>query len=591
MREVRTVAELYGQIISKYSNPKALNIPKEGNWNHVSTEDFIRDVRYVAMGFRSLGIKRGDCIGLMGPSSPHWTIIDFGIILAGATSVPFFANIAEKNFRFQINDAKVKTFVLSGEEAWDKGSEYFSELENVIRVDVGSDSAGPDGPQITKLDRLIERGKELDETNPQLFDTMLLDAQPGDLITIIYTSGSTGVPKGVELTHTNLVEQVLAAGQLIPASYQIKKALSVLPTAHIFERTITLFYIASDISLYFVDDIQKTADYAREVQPHMMTVVPRILEKVYAKMFSKVEQAKGLARLLGKAAFSVATSESTGFRSIFEPLLDRLIYQKFREGLGGSVKVIISGGAALNPVLARFFTAVGIPVFQGYGMTECPIISTNRPGYDRCGTVGQVFPSLEVKITDEGEITVKGPGVMRGYHNRPDETAVTLRDGWLHTGDRGFFDKEGFLCISGRIKEFLKTSNGKYVSPIPIEQELCQSSLVEGAMVVADGKNFASALLFLCPVALKEKFKDLAYQSMDSLLAQESIRSEFEGLVQQVNQNLNKWEQLKTFRLIPKPLSIEDGELTPTMKMKRFAVLDKYRDIIDSMYGEAGEQI
>ena len=307
-------------------------------------------------------------------------------------------------------------------------------------------------------------------------------------------------------------------------------------------------------------------------------------------MYSRVEQAPGPLKLLGKTAFAFATHPRAGIRKFGRTLLDKVIYKKFREGLGGEVKVIISGGAALNPVLARFFTSVGIPLYQGYGMTECPIISTNRPGHDRVGTVGQVFPALDVRITDEGEITVKGPGVMRGYHNRQEETVKTLQDGWLHTGDRGFFTEEGYLTITGRIKEFLKTSNGKYVSPVPIEQELCQSSLVEGAMVVADGKNFASVLLFLCPNELKERFKDMASQSVESLLSQESIQREFEGLLAGVNQNLNKWEQLKKYKLIPKPLSIEDGELTPTMKLKRFAVLDKYRDVIESMYGEVGEQ-
>ena len=335
----------------------------------------------------------------------------------------------------------------------------------------------------------------------------------------------------------------------------------------------------------------RTADCAQEVKPQMMTVVPRIMEKIYAKIYSRVESASGLQKLIGQTAFNAAKSPSSTVRTLGKLFLDKIVYQKFRQGLGGEIKIIISGGAALNPVLARFFTSVGIPVFQGYGMTECPIISTNRPGFDRVGTVGQVFPALEVKTTDDGEIVVRGPGVMRGYHNRPDETSATLAGGWLHTGDRGFFNKEGYLCISGRIKEFLKTSNGKYVSPVPIEQELCQSSLVEGAMVVADGKNFASVLLFLCPNALKDRFKDLASQSIEALLTNEAIQREFEVLLANVNQNLNKWEQLKKFKLIPKPLSIEDGELTPTMKLKRFAVLDKYKDVIESMYGEVGEQV
>ena len=590
MKEIKTIPDLYRDVIQKYSNPTALNVPVDGKWEHISTEAFLKRVRNIAMGLRSLGIKRGDCIGLMGPSSPQWTMVDFGIVLAGATSVPFFANIADKNFRFQMEDAGVRNFILCGEEAWEKGTHFFKELDHVIRID-SLDGAQSQETTLLQLEELVQKGEKLDTDNPQIFDTILSDASPDDLITIIYTSGSTGTPKGVELTHYNLVAQVMAAGDLIPPSYGVERALSVLPTAHIFERTLTLFYIASNISLYFVDDILRTADCAQEIKPHMMTVVPRIMEKIYAKMYSRIEGAVGLQKIIAQAAFNAAKHPSASVRTLGKVLLDKIVYHKFRQGLGGEIKIIISGGAALNPVLARFFTSVGIPVYQGYGMTECPIISTNRPGFDRVGTVGQVFPALEVKTTDDGEIVVRGPGVMRGYHNRPDETAATLAGGWLHTGDRGFFNQEGYLCISGRIKEFLKTSNGKYVSPVPIEQELCQSSLVEGAMVVADGKNFASVLLFLCPNALKDRFKDIASQSIESLLASEAIQKEFEMLLASVNQNLNKWEQLKKFKLIPKPLSIEDGELTPTMKLKRFAVLDKYKDVIESMYGEVGEQV
>jgi len=590
MKDVETYSDIYRKVFSRFSNPSAINDREDGVWRQKSTQDFLEIVKFLCLGLRELGFKRGDTLGLLGNSSLEWVSLDFAAILAGGVTVPFFANISEKNFRFQIQDADVELFFVAGDEEWEVLQAHRKDLKSVICKN-HRDENEPRFENIYDFQSLLEMGQARFKTNSQEFELLLREADSDDLATIIYTSGSTGVPKGVELTHNNLIANVSAAQHILPPELGIERALSCLPIPHIFERSIVLFYLCSNISLFIVDDIQKTGDLAREIKPDMITMVPRLLEKVYEKMVHGVETASGIKRLLGRMALGLARGESSTLKQALRCPMDRVVYSKFREGLGGRIKLIISGGAPLSQELCEFFPAIGIPVHQGYGMTECPFISTNVPGRNEFGTVGKPFPGLEVSLSAEKEILVRGSAVMRGYHNRQDENFQVLDNGWLHTGDRGAWSPGGFLKISGRIKEFLKTSNGKYVSPVPIEHELCRSSLIETAMVVAEGRNFPSCLLFLNEDEIKRRHPQDHHKVKDdhSRLV-ETFNPEIEGLIEGVNQNLNKWERLKKFRLIPRPASVESGELTPTMKLKRFAVVDKYREIIDSMYGEVGEQ-
>jgi long-chain acyl-CoA synthetase len=590
MKDVETYSDIYRKVFTRFSNPTALCDRDNGDWREQSTQEFLEAVKFLSLGLRELGFKRGDTLGLLGNSSSEWVSLDFAAILVGGVTVPFFANISEKNFGFQIQDADVKFFFVDGSEEWEVLQKHCQYFKSIIRKDVSAESASKT-PMVEPYQALIEMGRKRYETNPQEFELLLREPRSEDLATIIYTSGSTGVPKGVELTHMSLVANVRAAQAVLPPEMGIEKALSCLPIAHIFERSIVLFYLCSNVSLYLVDDIQKTGDFAREIKPDMITMVPRLLEKVYDKMVQGVEDASGIKRLLGRLALGLARGKSSALKQALRCPLDRVVYSKFRDGLGGRLKLIISGGAPLSGELCEFFPGIGIPVHQGYGMTECPFISTNIPGRNESGSVGKPFPGLEVSLSAEKEILVRGPAVMKGYHNRPEENQRTLESGWLHTGDRGAWTSSGFLMISGRIKEFLKTSNGKYVSPVPIEHELCRSSLVETAMVVAEGRNFPSCLLFLNEEEIKRRHpKDHQRVKGDHSRLGEAFNPEIEGLIEGVNQNLNKWERLKKFRLIPRPASVECGELTPTMKLKRYAVVDKYREIIDSMYGEVGKQ-
>ena len=595
IKKVNSYADLYRQILTTYSNPTALNYFQDGDWKNISSEDMVGTIRHLALGLRYLGLKRGDTVGLMAPTTPRWVMIDFAIILAGGVTVPFFNNISESNFAFQTQDAATKFFIIEGHEDYEQNKAELAKVNTIIRLDeLESIEIEENGKEQRILDweGILTVGKQIELNGPGHFDEVLNEIEASDLATIIYTSGSTGVPKGVELSHSNLISQVRGALERMRSVGTLERALTCLPTAHVFERMIVTYYVSSDISCYFTDDITQVADRAKSVRPQIMTMVPRLLEKIYEKMISKVKSASFIQSSIGKFAFGIAFRNKDFIRDTMLPIMDAVVYKKLRSALGGELKCLISGGAPLNPSLAKFFSNVGVPIYQGYGLTEAsPVIACNYPGASKIGSVGPAFPGVEVKLTDDGEVICKGPNVMLGYHNSPEATAKVLKDGWLYTGDRGKIDEDGFLTITGRIKEFLKTSNGKYISPIPIEQALCKSLLVEMAMVVAEGKKYPSCLLFLSQDELKKRKEKLKsrFKSMDDFLSSESIKNEIEELINKVNRKLNRWEQIQKFELVPHPISVETGELTPTMKIKRFAVSDKYQELIDSMYQDSGE--
>jgi long-chain acyl-CoA synthetase len=583
---VRNYSDIYCKVLSWYSNPVALSCREEGDWNQISTQEFLESVKFLSLGLRKLGLGRGDTLGLLGNSSLEWISLDFAAILAGGITVPFFSNISQNNFQYQVEHAQVKLFFISGDQEWEMIKNHTQNLKAVISKKRGENS-DLRSELVTDYLELIKIGKEYHNQNPREFPRMLQECRADDLATIIYTSGSTGVPKGVELSQIALVNNVKSAKALLPPELGVEKALSCLPIAHIYERTMTLFYLCSNISLYIVDDIQNTGELAREIKPCMITVVPRLLEKIYSKIYSKLQSATGVKRVLGRLAMNLAKGKFPVLQAFLMPTIDRLVYARFREALGGKVKLMFSGGAPLNPELSQFFPAVGIPVVQGYGMTECPFISTNLPWSNKVGTVGKPFPRVEVTLGGDQEILVRGHGVMRGYHRLAKENKRVLEDGWLHTGDRGTWHEDGFLEISGRMKELLKTSNGKYVSPLPMEQQLCQSPLVETAMVVADGLKFPACLIFLNEEELKRRgYVQQAKNDMEQEHLLKTVGSELGVLVECVNQNLNGWERLRKFRMIPRAPSIEAGELTPTLKLRRFAVVEKYQDLIHSMYAD-----
>ena len=434
---------------------------------------------------------------------------------------------------------------------------------------------------------MIRKGEELHSQSPDLLAKLFATQHADDVATIIYTSGSTGIPKGVELTQRNLLCLVHFDG--FHWSVENDRYLSILPLAHVFGHCINLWLLVWGTSIYYFNDYKQLGAACQEVKPTFVVVVPRILEKIYAKMIDQLHTAHGVKRWIGEWAFALAQKKKPHFwNTLMMPLADRLVYAKLRKALGGKIRAVISGGAALNPLLQRFFDRIGIPLYEGWGLTEACPVTVNYPDMHKLGTVGPiVLEEQKLKITPEGEVLVSGPLVMKGYFKTPLLTDHTIdAEGWLHTGDRGYIDKDGFLTISGRMKELYKTSTGEYVAPVPIEQALTHYPLIDMAMVVAENRKYTSCLLFPnLDLLHRIKTKQHAQNLTDEAFLQGIyIKGEMDKLLQEINKHLNHWEQIHNYRFILAPLTIEKGELTSSMKIRREVVANKYSDLIEEMY-------
>lgn len=585
MNEVHTCVELLNRIEKGMPNPKALNCRENGGWRSISTIEFLNDVKYLVLGMHYLGMQRGDRVGILANPSPNWTIADLAIILAGGIAVPLFANISDDNFVYEVAETDMKIIFVEGQEQWD------AFLRHQERFDVGiALGEAPQNSKIVSLKDIIEQGKVLEERRPHLYDKLKEAISPEDVGAIIYTSGSTGTPKGVELTQRNLTAALHFDRFNLDPQEDIY--LSILPLAHVFGHCINYWAIAWGISIYYSNDYKNLGAICREVKPTTMVVVPRLLEKVYDKMIDNIHSSSWLKRQIGQWAIALAKSEKDySFKHMFRSLADKLVYAKLREGLGGRLHTVLSGGAALNPHLHSFYQEIGIPIYEGWGLTEACPVCVNIPEKNKIGTVGPLMIEQKLTISPEGEVLVKGSLVMRGYYRHPQETAKAIdSEGWLHTGDRGSIDGDGYLTILGRMKELYKTSTGEYVAPIPIEQALTRNPLIDMAMVIADNRKFTSCLLFVNPETLARlKSQQRATKKSDQdFLQSSSIRNDIQKLIQSTNQHLNHWEQIHKYRLITDHLTIEGGELTPTMKIRREVVAKKYSKLIDSMYQEEG---
>ncbi len=596
MKPYTTVPGMVRYVLNTYRNSYAFNWREEGVWKHLATEEFCERVRRVSLGLHEMGIKEGDCIGILSSPSPWWLVVDLAIQIAGGITVPIFNRVSDDNFEFQIHDAKMKGIFVVGQDAWNTLQRSHERLEHVFV----HQAELPPQAEATTIDALMKAGDRLSKKDPALFAQLRDRVHEDDVATIIYTSGSTGVPKGVELTQRNFISQVHAAHLRFPLTPKKDVALSLLPMAHVFERTIVYFYLSSGLSIHFVDDHNRLAEFFREVRPTICAVVPRVLEKFHSKMEARLREASFAEQTVGGWAFHLAHGKSESFLATAElAIADKLVYHKFRDAFGGRLRGVICGGAALDGDLCRFFLKIGVPVYQGYGLTETsPVIAANYKGNNIPGTVGKPWPGVEVDISPEGEIITRSSSVMRGYHNNPEATREVIdSDGWFHTGDCGEFDADGNLKVTGRIKEILKTSNGKMVTPIPIEHALSRHPLVDMVMVVAEGKRFVSALFFP-DFDFVKKMKEgagQAHMSHEDFLDSSSVREQIDSLVASVNRELNDWERVKKWRFVPNPVSVEGGELTPTLKIRRNVVLGKYSELVDALYMEekieAGEPV
>jgi long-chain acyl-CoA synthetase len=579
-----TLPEMIQHVVNTYTNSSALNYKYRGQWKSLSSEKFSETIRRLALGLRSLGVEEHDGFAIISPPSPQWIMIDLAIMLNRAMSVPMFANVSSKHFAFQKKDSNIKYIFISDSNLLDDN--ICTELKSFRKViSLENNYSGKNG---LTFDTLLELGDELSNQQPQLFAMMRDAVKPEDIATIIYTSGSTGEPKGVEISHQNLISQIKATHERFPLDPQKDKILTCLPLAHVFERMVGYYYISTGTPLYFADDIKKVGDLLREIKPTVITLVPRLLEKVYAKMNSRIEDQSGLKRKLMSSAFERAINKVPAENSLSDKIFDKLIYSKLRAALGGNLQMLIVGGSALSESMEHFFKNVGFNVYQGYGLTESsPVLAVNYPGNVRYRTVGKIYPGVEVKIASDNEILAKGPNVMVGYHNNEQATNEAIdSEGWLHTGDLGSLDADGYLTITGRKKELFKTSNGKYVSPVPIEQRLCKSPLIDMAAIIGENHRFVSCLLFPDYENLDAIREHRGYGDMSNsdFLNSSEVKNEIKAAVQTVNDQLSAWEKIQKYKFVKHPITIETGELTPTMKLRRHVIEAKFKEIIDDFY-------
>jgi long-chain acyl-CoA synthetase len=574
----------------KETNPRedALGAKENGKWITHSTDEFISQVNKVSKGLLAMGIKPGDKIALISNNRPEWCMVDLGILQIGAIDVPIYPTISKEDYRYIFNHAEVRLCIVSDEELLGKVREIEAEVPTLMGVYTFNKIEGAKHwTEITALES---------QTPQDEVEKLKASIKSEDLASIIYTSGTTGTPKGVMLSHSNILSNALASTERLP-DLGNSKALSFLPVCHIYERMLIYMYILNGVSLYFAESIETVGDNLREIKPDIFTAVPRMLEKVYDKIMDKGEALTGVKRALFFWAVRLAEKwEPYGANGAFYEfklsIARKLIFSKWQEGVGGNVKAVASGSAALQPRLARIFNAAGIPVMEGYGLTETsPVVSVNQyegTGF-MIGTVGRVIRDVEVKIAADGEILVKGPNVMMGYYKEPEKPREVLsEDGWFATGDIGKMvgSNKDFLKITDRKKEMFKTSGGKYVAPQPIENMIKASSFIEQVMVVGDGKKHPAVLVVPAFEALQVwcKRQSIACRNNAEMIEHEKVRELLWNEVRECTQNLGNWEQPKKMEVCPQAWTVEGGELTPTLKLKRRNIEAKYRNLIDSIY-------
>ncbi len=585
MIEAKRLFDIPHYQLKNHPNDNMFVTKTDGKWIGVSTQNFLNDVMDIAKGLLALGIQPGENVGIVSGTRYEWNVMDIAIQQVGGIVVPFYPNISESDYEYIFNDAGIKTVVLQNKELTDKISHIrgkLAQLENVFTMEEVSGEK--------HMSALVKLGKDIPESDVH---ARMEIPKHEDLATIIYTSGTTGNPKGVMLSHRNLLSNVEATIETIPADKD-SNVLSFLPVCHVYERMLHYLYMYIGCSIHFAESMETIGDNIREVKPEVFTAVPRLLEKVFDKIMAKGDDLTGIKRKLFFWAVELAEQYDPVNRSAMYnfklKIARKLIFSKWQEALGGNVRAIASGSAALQPRLARIFLAAGLPILEGYGLSETsPVCSVNSFSKGiRIGTVGALIDGVEVKIADDGEILVKGPNVMMGYYNLPEATAETIKDGWLHTGDIGEFIEGKFLKITDRKKEIFKTSGGKYIVPQAMENKFKESRFIEQIMVIGEGQKFPSALIVPSYDFLKEWAKrkgiDIGDGSNKSLIANPKIKSRIEEEVEEFNKEFGNWERLKCIELLENELSIEGGELTPTLKLKRKKIMEKHKAIVDKIY-------
>ncbi|MBV6878641.1 long-chain fatty acid--CoA ligase [Epilithonimonas ginsengisoli] len=585
---VKRIFDFSALALEKFPNEDCLVTKKNGKWIKTSTMEFVNQGNKISRGLLKLGIKPGDKIGLVTANNiTEWAIMDLGISQIGVVTVPVYPTISEEDYIYIFNNSEIKYCFVSDKDLYKKLTSAKAQIPSLVGVFTFDDIDG--APNWNEILDLGENDLTQDEV-----DDLAKAINPEDIATIIYTSGTTGKPKGVPLTHNNLVANVLASTPRIPKDksldYKELKALSFLPICHVFERMIFYLYLSNGISIYFAESIEKIGENVKEVKPHYMTVVPRLVEKVYDSIYNKGTAAGGLKSKIFLWSLGIAEKyEIEKPRSFMHTIADKLVFKKWREGLGGNLITLVSGSAALSKRLNVMFHAAGIPILEGYGLTETsPVISVNSFGKVKAGSVGIPLENVKVRIESDGEIVVKGPSVFAGYYQDEEKTNEAFTsDGYFKTGDIGMLDEDNFLFITDRKKEMFKTSGGKFIAPQVIENLAKASKFIEQIMVVGDGEKMPCALVqpdFNYTKTWAELHNVKISDSHKEIAANPAVKSRIEKEIENMNQHLGKWEQIKKIELTPKVWTIDDGLLTPTLKLKRKAIKAEFQDLYDRMY-------
>ncbi len=589
-----TLTEKLLNTVTRLPNDRALSLRVNGRWEATSSAEFLRRIAGLSNALEQLGVKAGDRVGLFAPNLPEWHVADFAILGLGAADVPIYFNESPDRIIYILNHARVEVVLVAGEMQSRRLLECRSQLISVRHI-ICADAPANLGNDVLRYETLLAASGDEAIAEYRLRAARVTADQ---LATIIYTSGTTGEPKGVMLTHNNLSsneETSVEPYRMVPAD----RAVSFLPLSHVYERVTAYAYLFHGVPIAYVPSMEDLPQALLEVHPTLAAAVPRVFEKLYANVMQKGQEPTGAKRKIFDWAMGVAR-ESVRWKAYGEDaptglhmrwkIADRIVYSKIREGIGGRFRAFISGGGPLSRELAEFFWAVGVPVYQGYGLTEAsPVVSANYPGMNRVGTVGQPIEHVNVRIAQDGEILVQGPCVMKGYYLKPEDTsAVISSDGWLATGDIGRLDEDGYLYVTDRKKDLFKTAAGKFVAPQPIENMLKASPLILNAVLIGDRYKFVSALIVpnFASVEAAARAQGRSFASHEQLASDPWVHELVEREVAKVNSKLAQYETVKRFALLDHDFTFDGGQLTYTLKLKRRVIAERYAQTIEGLYAE-----
>ncbi|MBN2215220.1 MAG: long-chain fatty acid--CoA ligase [Bacteroidales bacterium] len=568
----------------------ALAAKEKGSWIKYSSGDYVTNSHYVSYGLLELGLKKGDRIATISNNRPEWNFMDMGMSQAGIVHVPVYPTLSEDDYDYILKHAEPSLIFLSDKALIDRIGPVARKVSSIREIYSFNNIEG-----VKNWKEILDLGKQNEEKHKEELERIKKEISPEDMVTIIYTSGTTGNPKGVMLSHRNIMSNVQSVTRIFDFNHT-QRTLSFLPISHVFERTVNYYFQRIGISIYYAENLGTISDNLKEIKPHIFITVPRLLEKVYDRIIGVGKDLKGIKKQIFFWAVNLGlrykfNNQNSWFYKQKLKIARKLVFRKWCEALGGEVLLAVAGGAALQPRLATIFSAAGIPVIEGYGLTETsPVIAANRPPEKnevRVGTVGSAIPGVDIKIAGDGEILCKGPNVMMGYYKEPGLTDEIIdKDGWLHTGDIGVMVDGKFLKITDRKKEMFKLSSGKYVAPQPIENKLKESFFIEQAMVVGENQKFASALISPNFPFLHNwcSLHDVKYRDNMELIRNPQVVARFQREVNDINKQLGATEQIKRFRLVQEEWTPQTRELSPTLKVKRRFITEKYKQVLDEIF-------